>query len=434
MFNNIQWVYVSLFILMILMPDITQSYEEIDFYGTKVTTSFWQLFLFGLPPSFFVFLFLFFIGLRLKINYISKPYFVLFLYFSLISVTISFFYGYIFDSFSRFISDFKVVIFFIGGLHIFDKLFKIERINKGQLVSTFFGFTISFLVGDLIFSFFNNIDTSLTSYKNLSYDSVKGLVIFPAYYAFLRIIQGERILFNFILLIFSLYLLIAYQTRWLYLTFFIGLILIMFFLEFKMILIYLTTVPILFFIILYFLRFFNNDILEIAIIRFSFINDLNSKSSLDEVDIVRAGSIYNSIYTLKDKFGFFWGLGYGSWFTDNYFSMSNLTVAAFEDSSIQIRRFYRVHDFFFNYLFKYGIIGILIYLNTFISPLYKLYKIKNILKKNTQYYITFLLLVGFTPTAITYFWFTGKGLLICSFFVSLLYYLFNSLLNNEKTF
>ncbi|WP_139367066.1 hypothetical protein [Sediminibacterium ginsengisoli] len=255
------------------------------------------------------------------------------------------------------------------------------------------------------------------SYSSLSLDSAKGLITIFSFWAIAGLIKGKNIIVNIVLVLLTLYVLLAYQTRWLIITFVLGLLVIAFAVGFKNAMIVLTSIVLLFCITIPIIIKVAPEVWETAMFRLSFIGNLTSGSSLEDVEIVRAGSIYNSMNLLFERKAFLTGMGYGSWYTDNYFPMPNLTTAAFDEDALNMGKYYRVHDFLFNFLFKFGIIGTGIYISCYLKPIRRLWKLKKQILADSRYNFVFIAIIGLCPMVITYMWFTGKGLLFGALFV-----------------
>jgi O-antigen ligase len=163
------------------------------------------------------------------------------------------------------------------------------------------------------------------------------------------------------------------------------------------------------------------EVWRITLLRFSFIENISSGVSLEDIELARAGSIYNSINTLSENKSFLTGMGYGSWFSDAYFPMPNLTISGFDEDSLNTGKYYRVHDFSFHFLFKFGIIGIFLYADSFLKPIISIWKKRLHYRADIFSRRISILFLGTFPMALTFMWFTGKGLMFCAFFIVLAY-------------
>ncbi|SJZ74271.1 hypothetical protein SAMN04488132_10494 [Sediminibacterium ginsengisoli] len=407
-----------LFLLIICMPDLTQTFEEIEELGVVSVASPWQFSFSILSPAFFVFGSLLVITIRLFSFPIAKSDRSILVFFFIVSTIVSFIFGFFQESFSRFVADAKIPMFFCIGLIIFGNYYK--RYPSELLISCQVFILLAagnYSVDIFKFFFLRSEGIEKVSYSSLSLDSAKGLITIFSFWAIAGLIKGKNIIVNIVLVLLTLYVLLAYQTRWLIITFVLGLLVIAFAVGFKNAMIVLTSIVLLFCITIPIIIKVAPEVWETAMFRLSFIGNLTSGSSLEDVEIVRAGSIYNSMNLLFERKAFLTGMGYGSWYTDNYFPMPNLTTAAFDEDALNMGKYYRVHDFLFNFLFKFGIIGTGIYISCYLKPIRRLWKLKKQILADSRYNFVFIAIIGLCPMVITYMWFTGKGLLFGALFV-----------------
>lgn len=409
-----------LFILILSMPDITQSYEEIDSFGYTTVASGWQFTIGPVTPAIIIFSFLFIILLRLFKVPKKNPYNSIFVFFIIVVPIISIWFGFLQNSIPRFISDAKVPIYFLTGLIIFSSYFKRFPDQLKFSCQVFLALAAGSFLFDL-FKLFSPSYIALSSgaFTSLSYDSAKGLVTIFTFYSISKIIEKKNVALNLMIILISLYMVIAYQTRWLILTFAFGLILVFFLIGVRRI-IFKSILMVLFLLITFpVLVQTNPEIFRIALLRFSFINDFADSLSLIDVEIVRAAAIVNSTSLLLENNALLTGMGYGSWYDDSYFPMLNLNNSAFDNESLMSGKYYRVHDFFFHFLFKFGIIGTYIYIYSFLKPARKLWSLRKHILKNPLGLKISVMFFGLLPLVITYMYWTGKGLLFSALFIIL---------------
>lgn len=423
-FIPLEYIIYPLFILILNMPDMTQSAEEIEILGVVLSASPWQVGAGPITPAFFIFAALLIPFYRLfKHIRLRGPFLNLFIYFGIIAVIASIWFGYLQESLSRFIIDAKIPMFFCVGLMIFSAYYK--RFPRNFLISSqiFFCIAIGTFCFDLV-KFILNQSSAIesTGYQNLSLDSAKGLVVIFLFYAISKLMEGKKMPFYLIVMAISFYLLLAYQTRWLIVTTVLGLVIAGIFLGLKRVFILSVFTGIFLMIAIPIMIKIAPETWRIAMLRLSFVEDLGASSTLEDVEIGRAGSIYNSTNMLWERKTFLTGMGYGSWYNDSYFPMPFLNISAFDEDSLNKGRYYRVHDFTFHFLFKFGIIGLALYAYSFIRPIRKIWRLKTVINKNTFFRQAFLILIGLTPMVLTYMWFSGKALLFGAFFIVITYH------------
>lgn len=421
-------VIYPLFIIMVNMLDLNQTLADEAAEGTKICASVWQIKIGNITPAYIIIFIVIVILLRLFKIGKNNAYIMLFFYFFLFETFISIYFGFLQESFSRFIADAKVGIFFCSGLVIFDSYYK--RYPNQILIST--QVLICLIAGhfilDLIYIIAGVSVSDESGFKVASIDSGKGVVTIFVFYAFSELLNIFKNLLNkrnimvyLAIAIISIYMIIAYQTRWLIVSLLLGCLTTILVVginkSFKLIM------PLGFFF------FFSLPILiqllpntwEAMFLRFGFIENLNGQSSFEDVDLARAGAIYNSTGLLLEKNTFLTGMGYGSWYNEKFFPMPVLNLGAFDADSLNNEKYYRVHDFTFHFLFKFGIIGLFLYIGAFFKPLKQIWKLRKPILKHKLSTTISVVLFGIAPMIITYMWFTGKGLLFSALFICMAY-------------
>lgn len=418
-------IYAPFAIIVFLMADLTQTSQQVAEVGVVPTASIWQMAFGPVSPAVLVLFCLLVALLRLSRVTTLRLHRLIFFYFFVVSVFVSVFNGFLQESFARFIADFKILVFFYLSILFFGaytRAFPRETLRVIQVFALFF--VVSLLIQVLIS--FGRGESSLadSGYLHASLDSSKGLILVVTFFAIAKILQRRKVVLWSLILISSLYLMISYQTRWLVVTFALGLMLTIPLYPLRKRLALLAWAVPLVSIAAMTLIAFESEALKIMLVRFSFLGDINTASSLVDIELVRGSAIVNSTNHLWGKGSVLWGLGYGSWYSDNLIPMLDLNVSAFDEDSLQSGKFYRVHDFFFHFLFKFGVAGLLIYLWVFVQPLMQLWKSRRSILNRPGGYELLTGVFGIAPTVITYMWFTGKGgilsglyIVICTFFV-----------------
>ena len=413
----LKYIVYPIYILITTMPDITQSFE-----GEEIlVASLWQISLGPITPALFIYFFLLVVIFRLFTFTRLNSYKVVLLYFLIIPTLTSLFYGFLNESIFRFIADAKVPIFFIGGLLLFSSYYR--KFPRELIIScqVFLALALGNFILDTLKLFFNNSDSISLSVNNLSFDSAKGLITIFTFWGIAKIVENKNLTFSIITIIITMYLMFAYQTRWLIVTFIFGLFLITTLQEFKKMFNIFLSITLVLIMLIPIIKKFTPEVIQISLLRFSFLENLSKKSTLMDIDVVRAGSIYNSLNLLWEKNAFLTGMGYGSWYNDSNFPMPNLTTSAFDEESLRLGKYYRIHDFFFHFLFKFGLIGVWLYIEAFVKPLRQIWKFRQQIRKNFYSLKVSIMIFGLSPLVITYMYWTGKGLLISALYIVITY-------------
>jgi O-antigen ligase len=406
------------FFLMINMLDLTQAAPDEVEYGQILTASPWQFKLGPISPAALVFVSLLIICVRLFRPTRENLHISFFVYFFVVVTVVSAWFGFPQEDLSRFFSDAKIALFFGVGLLIFGSYY--ERYpDSVQITSQVF---LALIAGhfslDLVYLFLGVSTTMASGFANVSVDSGKGLLGLVIFWGLGNVLNKRQRIFSILICVTSFYLLVSYQTRWLIVSLALGLLIVVPVLlgtkrvlkvYVPVLLISLISVPV-------FIQVFPG-VWEAMRLRFSFIEKISPTTSMGDVEAVRVASIYNSASLLIEQRAVFTGMGYGSWYSGAFVPMPRMTVSDFDLESLISGRYYRVHEFTFNFLFKFGLIGFYIYLATFIRPLRKMWKMRRQSLEDETSRAVMIFLMGSAPLVITNMWFTGKGLLVSALFV-----------------
>lgn len=413
-----KYVVYPVLLLIVNMVEHSQTYDDELLYGTILSASPWQITIGPFGGSVLVVVFLCAGYLRLikyKINDIL--YVCLLVYFMAIVPIISYAYGYFNEGTAQFMVDAKVGVMFCVSILFFYSYYRRYSENILMTSQMFIALAVGNFVLDAYYMINGISGTDISGYRNISIDSGKGLLTVLIFYLLSMLLRKRNMVFNVVLITFSIYLLVAYQTRWLLITLVLGLVLVLILHGVKNMMIAISSICVVSIFVLPVLVKIFPDAIEAMALRFGFIESLSVAPSLDKIDIVRAGSIYNSMNVLKDKMAFLTGLGYGSWFDDKYFPMESLSLGSFNIQSLEAGKYYRVHDFFFHFLFKYGIIGLVLYVVSFARPMIKIWNCRKTIMANSTNITVSTVLFGSAPMVISYMYWSGKGLLFSGLFV-----------------
>lgn|GEM_PF-5685622 len=406
------------FVLIICMLDLTQAAQEELEFGQILTASPWQFRIASIPPALLIFGSLLIICVRLfkpQKESLNPQFFI---YFLVIATVVSLWFGYPQEDLTRFTSDAKVTVFFGIGLLIFGSYYERypESIHASSQV--FMALLAGHFVLDLIYLFLGISTTMASGFKNVSVDSGKGLLALLIFWSLGNVLNRRQTMLSILIAITSFYLLLSYQTRWLIVSLAFGLLVVIPVLlgtkkvlkvYIPVLLLSLLSVPV--------LVQWLPDVWEAMRLRFSFVEKIAPGASMGDIDAVRVASIYNSTSLLMEQRALLTGMGYGSWYGGTFYPMPQLTVSDFDSESLNSGRYYRVHEFTFNFLFKFGIIGLYIYLALFIKPLRTMWKMRRHALEDETNRSVAIILIGSAPLIISNMWFTGKGMLVSALLV-----------------
>ena len=413
-------IYVPFAVMMFLMADLTQTSQQVADVGIVPTASIWQLAVGPVSPAILVLLCLLVALVRLSRVTTLRLHRLILVYFLVVAVLVSAFNGYPQESFPRFIADFKILLFFYFSIMFFGaytRAFPEETLRVIQVFALFF--VVSLLVQALISIGRGESSLADSGYLNTSLDSSKGLILAVTFFAVARLVRGRQVALWSAITVISLYVMISYQTRWLVITFLLGLLLTLQLLPMrKRLKVVAWGIPVVSIAAIALIAF-ESEALRIMLLRFSFLENVGAATSIVDIELARGSAIINSMNHLWERGSVLWGMGYGSWYSDDFFPMADLGISAFDEESLQSGKFYRVHDFFFHFLFKFGVAGLLFYVWVFVQPLRQLWKARRSILRRQGGYELLTVVFGIAPTIVTYMWFTGKGGILSGFYVAL---------------
>lgn len=413
-----RWIILPLMLLMVSMPDMTQALEDLNERGVVMAATVWQIRIGSLSPAVIVMGTLLGAFIRLNDRKLPGKYHLVILYFCIVPMLTALFFGYAQEALGRFATDAKLAVFFCTGLLVFSSYYRRypnELMRGSQL---FLALACGVVVLDAVRLLVGvTAQMSLLNYVNLSLDSTKGLIVGVLFWLVARMISGRNLLVAPVAGVIALSVLLAYQTRWLVVVLILGLLLVFLLMGLKRLVILTIAGLLLFFVTLPFLQRFFPQVWEVTAIRFQFVGEIAKGTDLMELESGRTGAIHNSLRLLWDRHSLVTGMGYGSWYTDSYSPMLGLSDAAFDEESLSTGRYYRVHDFMFHFLFKFGLIGLLLYTYVFIRPLLAIWRIRTTVLAWRSSREIAVVIFGLMPMVLTMLWFSGKGLLFSAWFV-----------------
>lgn len=402
-----KWLYIHSLILLFSQPDITQDNIDVETDGLLPSASIWQFSAFGEPIIFWVLTLFLIYFYRLRRLAIGSSILYLFLLFVLVPLMNAVINGFI-EDIGRVIADLKFGIMIILGLLFYNAPnFRDDKTLLSKLILILAG-SLSILVYDLGALLINVLQQEEYVFKNLSMDVAKILALFIFYWCILNIKLNLKSLMYLSLIAISLLLIFEYQTRWLIITLLAG----MFFLpgRFSFRAGIFTASSIALIVGLYQLE---NQAIVMMINRFN----LFGAPDISSIDPSRYFSILNAISTLNENGGWLFGMGAGSYFIDSPYSLSHLTTSAYDQVSLDAGRYYRLHDFFSHFIFKFGIVGTACYLYIIVSYL-KLTNNKTVESQDLQIFMYCLFCM--IPTLVTFPFYTSKGVLLIALLFTVL--------------
>ena len=402
------------FILIFSHPDITQDNIDVEMFGVLPPASIWQLSIFGEPIIIWTLLLFSIYFFRLRFLKIDKYLVTIALIFIIIPLINSIYYGFISDL-GRVIVDLKFGVMLVLGIIFYNSPIIINHKNLHEVFMLIIAGALSTVFYDFIAYLAPIIQGKEYIFKNLSMDVSKIFTIFIFYWSILKIKFNPQSVLYLLLIIICLLLIFEYQTRWLLLTLCTGFFFLPLKYSFRIFIFVLASIYLI--TLLYFAE--NPGVMKM-INRFNFFNGLD----LETIDPNRYFSIINAFEVLRQSNGYIFGMGAGSFFGDSPFLLSKLSTASYDQASLDAGMYYRLHDIFTLFLFKYGIFGCIVYA---ISTLKFINFFNNNEPQDKKDYIFYCTLLCMLPTLFTFPFYTSKGVLI----TALLYSLFKIIKSHE---
>jgi len=416
-------MYVLLCVLL-CGQDILQSQTEALIYGEASAPSIWRLRLGPVNPSWLVLsLLLCFYVAKLRPRGLTRLEMILIVYFAFTGI-VSFAYGNQAEGIGRWASDLKFPAFLVLGLIMFRSY--LEAYPTGLLpVALCAGLCwLSRHLVDFCYLVIGIVTTSIGGVNRVSVDSAKPMVVLLLLWGIALVAVHRRFIIGSLVASVAASLVVVYMTRTLWLGAGISLLLFV-------------VLGIRYGLVSTRLPFASCAALALALwLVFSLSPDyirIATQRAGDVIsdpvssDYVRLASSVNLLGKIRDDGAFLWGLGYGGWYTDEYMpltsEMRRVDIDAFDPEWVSLGKFYRIHNVLLQFVFKHGVLGLVLFLYLWLAPIPALHRLAlriksastNLADQEMHLGVVSWLCLGFLPTAITNLAWSAKGVLISAF-------------------
>ena len=121
--------------------------------------------------------------------------------------------------------------------------------------------------------------------------------------------------------------------------------------------------------------------------------------------------------SIRKRYAYLWGVGYGGYYDDTVIPYPVNLNSSYPKYSLESGRFYRAHEYIFQMILKFGLVGLVLISTLWVIPGYIMYKIfrrENMFAPGQPLMLHGLMLglVAFLPTAIFQMTWSGKGLFL----------------------
>lgn len=270
-----------------------------------------------------------------------------------------------------------------------------------------------------------------------SEDSAKGGVVLILLFGILGVIRGKGSATSTVIALVALILLSAYATRMLWISTFLGMLILILIwkIRYSLFLIGISVLTLV--AAFYTLSFINPDSAEVALARAMMITEGRDIRAfavevdynvISRIDPIRYAEIANILTTSIERANVLWGVGYGGYYEDNAVRFPSDLKSSFPEYSLQSGLYFTAHGYpTFVYL-KYGLLGLILISAFWIYPAVRILraydKSRGFLDGSHHSRIFEIILfstIAFIPTAMLQFYWSGKGLFLSGFLLAFLY-------------
>ena len=423
-----------LLVIAIAGQDIVSSGDLIESNIEYFTASLWQLHIGPINASAIFFVCL--LWQLWRINGITTPPVVrrALIWFSTVPVITGFFYGGFFSEHAGIeaIVDIKLALMLMASTILFLTLFKDDTNYLIKVLTIFTGALLARHLMDLIYVIANVGPAITTGVTRGSEDSAKGCIAFLIYLGLVIIWMRKRLLYGMAIVVPSVLLMVAYNTRNLWITFLFGTVILILCIGLRRSLPLLAIGIIVSFIGVGTLFIVNPGAAKLSLLRSQTITEgrpeenyavLVDYNLISRIDQVRYAQIFNVLESVSRRYAYLWGTGYGGFYEDKEMPFPRDLTYSFPDYSFETGKFYRTHQFTTHIYLKHGLLGLFFIISLWFIPGYMLFKIfrrENMftINKPTLFHGMMLSLVAFLPTGMFQTYWSGKGLFINGMLIS----------------
>lgn len=416
---------IPLFLVLILVgPDMVQTASEVAQQGRINVASLWRLKIGPIRPSWLIFgscLIQIIKTLSPVLDSRVKRAIAWF-------VTVPFITGYIYgahgavNAASETIGDVRYALMLIAGIVLFHSFLRKHPTSVGVVLAALVGGLLGRLFCDVIY-WFAAYGPQLGGATRVSVDSAKSLVIFLLLFAIYLIVIRKRLLLGTVLGLGCGLLIVVFSTRLIWLTAVLCCMVLLYILGAKRMIIAIPVILVLAFGSLQIIRRVRAESIEALAqktIHFERAAAGEQGNFIQRLDPMRYSEILNSVNTSMKRFSLLWGNGYGSYYRDDVVRFPRRLISAHSEYAAWTGQFHFVHNFLFQMLFKYGIIGGFIVWSLWLGSAWVCYRRVFDREDPSMFNGLLACVIAFVPCAIINLYWTGKGTLISGFLIALL--------------
>ncbi len=390
--------------------------------------SIWQMRFGFIRPSWVTFALILVQLIKLRVLYISKPVKLLLLWFATVPVVTGWLYGGFegYGAMTEVIIDLKFGLMLLASLVLFSTYFRRLPLQFNSLLIAFYQALLARLTVNAIYFLFD-YGPLLGSANRVSLDSAKGVVLLLLFVAIILLSMRRRVLSSTLIGIVSIILLIAYNTRMLWLDCILGLIILMALLRKRQVVVVALGSVVVGILGAFLLQVYRPQTMETVVARSRTLLGQRLQHNysvqmqanyLGAVDPVRYAEVVNIFDTSWRRGSLLLGNGYGGFFEDAMIPFPQSLRSSYPKKSFQLGKFYQPHSYIMRVLHKHGIVGLILISSLWGVPFFRIAKwIRRIRSQalpivNTWFFSLMTGITAFLSTGILSLYWSGKGLMI----------------------
>ena len=402
--------------------------------------SIWQMRFGFIRPSWVTFALILLQLIKLRVLHIDKPVKLLLLWFATIPVFTGWLYGGFegYGAMTEVIIDLKFGLMLLASLVLFSTYFRRFPEQFQSLLTTFYLALLARLTINAIYFLFD-YGPLLGSANRVSLDSAKGVVLLLLFVAIILLSIRRKVLSSTLVGVVSIILLIAYNTRMLWLDCILGLIILTSLLRKRQVVVVVLGSVLVGILGASLLQIYRPQTMETVVARSRTLLGQRQQHNYSvqmqanyfgAVDPVRYAEVVNILDTSWRRGSLVLGNGYGGYFEDLKIPFPHSLHSSYPKKSFRLGKFYQPHSYIMRVLHKHGIVGLILISSLWGVPFFRVSRwIRRIRSRalpivNSWFFSLMTGVTAFLSTGILSLYWSGKGLMIngllvaaCMFYV-----------------
>jgi hypothetical protein len=418
----LRWGVPLFFILILVGTDLAQTASEVEIYGRVEVASIWRLKIGPIRPSWLIFgscLIQIIKTLRPVLDSRVKRAIAWF-------ATVPFITGYIYgahgavNAASETIGDVRYALMLIAGIVLFHSFLRKHPSSISVVIAALVGGLLGRHLCDVIY-WFIGYGPQLGGVSRASVDSTKSTVVLVLLLAIYLVVGRKRLLLGAIIGLGSALLVVVYGTRLIWVSSVLCCVLFLYMFGARKAIILVPLVAILAFGSLKLIKSIRGEAVGVAAEKAeAFERAVGGEEGnfVQRLDPMRYSEILNSVNTNLRRFAILWGSGYGSYYRDDVVRFPRKLISAHSEYAAWTGQFHFVHNFLFQMLFKYGIIGAFIVWSLWLGPARVCYRTAFDREDPSMFNGVLGCLLAFIPAAVIHLYWTGKAVFLNGFLIA----------------